>query len=276
MTQNAKTKEVKLVAGEEIIPDDQFTIADKVYGDRHFVRKGEGYEEVTKPPVTPIRVHQDRTYIMSDAASFVTAIEKCGGDPKTGIIFYQGDYGKNNTRITMFFDEKTRRESIVLPLTLSLEMQSFFNSDDLAGTGEFDQKSFLKLIDTFPECVSADSMTAAILRGNVEKMQLSTEIKFESNLDKDNLEFVYKEKTGGAQTGKLPKKLMLTLPYYEGSSNKIEIGVDLEVVMPKNEGEKPVFTITNIKHERTEREALKSEIESLGEELYQWVFCNGK
>ena len=64
-----------------------FPIQDKVYGERHFVRDGTKFVEVTKAPVTPVRVHTDRTYIMSDASSFIAAVSKYG-KPDEGVIFF--------------------------------------------------------------------------------------------------------------------------------------------------------------------------------------------
>ena len=264
------TQEVQLTVGKPVIPDDHITFIDKAYGERHFLRNESGYEEVTNPLVNPVRVHADRKYTMSDSAAFVAAINKSGGVPADGIIFYQGNYGQNNTVVTMFFDQNTRQEFIKLPLKNSLELRQFLGKGD---EKTFDQKAFLKLIDTFPECLSVDSLP--LFRAMVEKLQLSTTIDFESNADKDNLTFIYKEKTGGDQTGRIPKTLELYLPFYEGSDNRIAINVDLEVTTPREEGKKPELKLVNVKHERTEREALKREIASLQESLEGWTFVNG-
>lgn len=254
-------KRFELSFGPTAIPKETFTIVDKVYGERYYVRKGEDYIEVTKPPVVPVRVHEDRSYIMNDSASFIDAVKKYG-DKSAGIVFY------DKSAITMFFSEDSRKESIRLPLALSLEFRSFLGGKEKT----FDQKGFLKTLETFPECVE----NVAVLIPMIEKVQLSTSIEFESNADPNNVTFIYQEKSGGNQTGRLPKKLTLTLPYFEGSENTVEIDADLEVTMPKEEGSKPLFKLVNIKHERTEREAIKSEINSLSENLYGWLFVNGK
>jgi hypothetical protein len=261
-------KEVSLTVGDAVLPADQFTIQDKAYGERNFVRDGETYREVTKDPVVPVRTHSDRSYVMHDPASFISAVSKYG-DKSKGIIFYNGAHGQDGTLVTMFFEEDSRKESIKLPLAWSLEFKSFLNGKEKA----FDQKGFLKLLDTFPECVSS---AVATLRPAVEKIELSTAIDFVSNLDTDNLTFIYQEKTGGNQTARLPKKLAIELPFYEGSSNKVTIIADLDVTMPKEEGAKPQFKLSNVKHERTERDALKSEIASLSAALAGWLFVNGK
>ncbi len=266
---NEETQEVRLTVGKSVIPADLLTYDDPVYGKRVFIRTGEQYTEVTKPPKEPIRTHADRTYSMHESGDFVAAIQKCGAKPETGIIFFQGAYGQNDTVVTMFFDEKTREEKISLPLQKSLELRQFFNRKP--GTGEFAQKDFLKLLDTFPECIE----NVNTLRPNVEHMQMNATIDFESKIDPNNIVFTYKER-GGSQDGKIPRKLKLTMPFYEGSEKRVEIEVDVEINMPKEEGAKPVFTLVNVKHERTEREALKAEIASLQEKLPDWTFVNGK
>ena len=262
-------KEIKLV-GDQPIPADILVYKDPVYGERVFTRDGFKYTEQTKEPLQPIRTHADRTYVMHDSTSFIAAVIKYGDDKK-GIIFYELAFSQaeKSGAVTMFFDEDSRKERINLPLTRSLEFRNFLNGPEKT----FNQKAFLKLIDTFPECISGGVGT---LRPMIEKIQLSTEIEFESNLDSDNLTFIYKEKTGGNQTGTLPKKLALSLPFFEGSENKISIEADLEVTMPKEEGAKPTFKLVNVKHERTEREALTAEINSLQTKLTGWQFVNGK
>lgn len=269
----SENQEVVLTVGKPVIPADYLTFKDATYGERHFVRNGEGYDEVTKDPVEPIRVHADRQYIMHESVAFVDAVEEYG-NKDTGIIFFEllSDLPGIAGAVTMFFDQSSRKEKITLPLARSLEFRSFLNGKEKM----FSQKDFLKLIDTFPECIEIDSSNVNVFRAMVEKLQLSTKIDFESNADPRNLTFIYQERSGGDQTGSIPKKITLVLPYFEGSGNKVVIDADLEVTTPKNEGEKPSFKLGNVKHERTEREALKMEIDSLQSKLAGWLFVNGK
>ena len=261
-------EEVTLTVKKQDIPADILFYEDKVYGKRVFVRNGTEYEEKTKPLVNPILVHKPREYVMHDSASFIAVVSQYG-DREKGIVLYTGNIGANDTVVTMFFEEDSRSEFVKLPLKNSLELRSFLGTGKEKG---FAQKDFLKLIDTFPENIS----NLGTLRPMVERIQLTTEIDFESNLDTDNLTFIYKEKSGGNQTGRLPKKLSLSLPFYEGSSNSVAIEVDLEVTVPKEDGAKPTFKLSNVKHERTEREALTAEIATLSSALSGWMFVNGK
>lgn len=258
-------KEVKLVTGDATVPADMLMYVDPERGQRCFVRKGSEYQEVTKDPKEPLWVHKLRDHAMRDAESFVAFVKQYG-DPKKGSVFYSSGAGERFT-VTMFFDAMNREESVELTFSRSLELQTFLGK----GPGAImNQKQFLKTLETFPECI--ESVTA--IRAMVERLQMSKEIKFESNLDPDNLTFIYSEK-GGQQEGKLPKKIMLTLPFFEGSENRIRIEVDLDVEMPKSEGDKPSFKLENVKHARTERDAVKAEIDSMKQKLSGWLFLNG-
>lgn len=260
-------KEIKLLMSDQTVPVDYILYDDPIYGKRIFVRQGTGYKEETKPTPEPVRIHADRAYTMNDASSFVAAVQKYG-DPMSGIIFY------DEIGVTMFFDEDSRTEKVSLPLTASHQLGAFFKADEdgVGVRGTFTQKEFLKLLDTYPECIS----NISTLRPMVEKVQLSTTIDFEANLDPNELTFIYQEKSGGNQTGKLPKKLMLTLPYFEGSMNTVTIAVDLEITKPYSDTEKPIFTLTNINYQRILREALVMEIVELQKLLPEdWIFVHG-
>lgn len=262
-------QEVQLTVGKTVIPADFFTIPDKTYGERHFVREEQGYTEVTKDPVEPIRPHVDRLYVMHEPQSFIDAVNKYG-DYKTGVIFYELLHGGSGT-ITMLFDHDNRKEKIVLPLARSLEFRTF-----LAGPSkEFSQKEFVKALNAFPECVKVEDFT--LFRGMAEKLEVSTTVDVESNVDRDNITLMFKATNNTQATGRLPKKFKLALPFFEGSKNIVEIDVDLEIKTPRTEtDEKPKFILANIKHERTEREALQLEIATMQATLKNWQFINGK
>lgn len=254
-------KELKLIVGDRPVPADMLVYSDPCYGERVFVRKGAEYIEQTKTPKEPVWVHSKRNYVMKDPAAFVAAVSQFGNSDD-GVIFYGPE------RVVMFFDETNREESIALPLAKSLELAAFLGKGPSA---VFSQKQFLKTLETYPECVQ----NVVNIRAMVERLQMSKEIAFESNLDPDNITFIYIEK-GGQQEGKLPKKLILMLPYFEGSEKKITIEADLDVEMPKAEGEKPTFKLEDVKHARTEKEALWLEIEGLRTALECWLFLNGE
>ena len=254
-------RKVKMILGDQAVPADMLIYDDPVYGNRMYVRKGTEYVEQTKTPKEPVWVHNLRKYVMSNSASFVAAVSQFGNSDD-GVIFYGPE------RVVMFFNEANREESIGLPLALSMEMRAFLgDGPGVAGS----QKSFLTALETYPECIT-DAVT---IRAMVERLQMSKEIKFESNLDPDNITFLYSER-GGQQECKLPKKLTLVLPYFEGSGNKVTIEAVLDVGMPQAESEKPSFKLENPKYARTEREALQLEIKSLQAALPGWLFLNGK
>ncbi len=255
-------KEVKMILGNNPAPADMLVFDDPTYGKRVFVRQGGNqYKEETKPPKEPVWIHNKREFEMDDARAFVGAVTRYG-KPAEGVVFYSAE------KITMFFNAMNREESITLPLKLSLELTAFLGE----GPGIIrSQKSFLKALETYPECVKDVTM----IRAMAERLQMSKEITFESNLDPDNISFVYTEK-GGKQEGKMPKKLTLNLPYFEGSESRIEIEVALSVEMPTKPDEKPAFKLENVKHERTEKDALALEVQGLQQKLPEWLFLHGE
>jgi hypothetical protein len=253
-------QEIKLTLCGGKKPQDGFSINDKVYGERHFIREGDRYKEVTLPPLIPVRTLKDRSYTVTDSASFVSYVKRYG-NPDEGIIFF------NSTGVVMFFDEKNRVEKVSLPFAKSLELIAFLGNDN---GKEFDQKRLAKTIETFPEVV-ADS---DILLPCLTLLQMSKQVDFESNIDPHNHTFIYKDKSGD-QTTRLPKQIVLNLPYFEGSVNKVNVLADFEVEMPTSAGAKPVFRLHNPRAERTEREAVEKEIETIKAELPGWMFVQG-
>lgn len=262
-TAESKKKGVVLKVEETAIPKDNFTIIDKEYGERHFVRHGSHYEEVTKTPIKPVRTHADRQYSIRDTESFIAYVNRYGKD-KDGIIFY------NDKGLKMLFEESNRKEFVSLPFGSSLELRSFLG--EYGTSKEFTQKQFFKVLETFSDCLGEQ---AKILLPSVERLRLDSQIEFESNIDPHDMIFTYKDKAG-LQTTHIPKKLVLTLPYFEGSNILIDLAVDLEVSKPRNENDKPYFTLTDPKAERTERDALDEEINVIKDGLPEWMFVHGK
>lgn len=246
--------------GEMGVPKDHISFKDGEHGERHFVRKGEGYEEVTKPLPEPVRIHRDRVYRLNDTESFIKYVGKYG-NPKKGIIFC----GEND--LNMFFDEVSRAEKIHLPFSQSLEVMTFLGK---TGTKEFTQKEFVKALETFPDVVEGGN----ILLPNVERLKIETEVNFESNIDQRDHVFMYKERDG-SQTARIPKQIVLTLPFFERSSNQTLITADLEIERPRSENEKPKFTLVNPRHERTLREAFNAEVVLIKAALKDWTFVCG-
>lgn len=247
--------------GEAGFPKDHLSIKDGVHGERHFVREGDGYKEVTNPLPEPIRIHSDRLYQLNDTESFIKYVGKYG-NPKKGIIFC----GKN--AITMFFDEVSREEKIFLPFTHSLELTTYLGP---TGRKEFTQKDFVKALETFPDVVEEHRF----LLPNVERLKIETQVDFESNLDQRDHVFMYKEKDG-SQTARIPKQIVLTLPFFERSKNKVVITADLEIERPRSEDQKPKFILINPRHERTAREAFEVEVEDIKTALKDWTFIWGQ
>lgn len=253
---------IKLAVHRDEIPKDHLVFKDEDYGERHFLRDGHGYKEVTNDPIEPVYVRTARGYTMNDAASFTTYVNKYGNST-TGIVFY------NNTCVTMFFDERKRNEFVYLPLNKSTEAVCFFGEE--LRSKDSTQKEFVELLALFSECVDGYEKILPL----VERIKVDTTIEFESSVDPRNIKLMYVEKAGN-QTAEIPKEIKLIFPYFEGSKNKIEVMAKFEIKAPKEAGAMPVFSLSDPRYERTKRNALNAEMESLKKELPKWMFVNGE
>lgn len=254
-------EELKLKIEGTEKPADYFILPDKERGERYFVKDGHGYKEVTLASTAPVRPHENRIYTFTDTKSFISYVMQYG-DFMEGIIFF------NEKGVKMYFDEISRVEQVSLPFEKSLELRTFLGS---GGSKAFTQKAFLKALEMFPKCVT----DAASLIPNIERLQISSIVEFESNIDPHNLTFMYQDKAG-KQTGTLPKRLELRLPYFEGSENNMIIVADIEIEKPKSETEKPIFTLTDPMAERTERDAVNAEVATISKALPTWMFIRHK
>lgn len=256
-------KELKVGVGLQEKPEDRLTIIDSELGrERHFTREGAGYKEITTGSLEPRRKVRDRSYRMNTARSFVDYITE-HGDAEKGIIFAR------ERGLQMFFSEASRDQGIVLPFERSLERDTFLGD----GNGRsFNQKDFVRALEMFPDCIEQNAN--GILLAAIEHIDVSVAIEFESNIDPNNFIFSYSEK-GGDQTGRIPKKLRISMPYFEGSSVETEVDVELIVEVPKSPGDGLWFVLREPKHKRTLRDALDKEVNSIKGQLPDWLFVNG-
>lgn len=250
-----------VLTGKAEKPEDYICVIDVEYGERHFVRDGAGYKEVTKPSKKPVRTHSDRSYVVSEAESFISYIERYG-NPDDGIIFF------NDAGLTMFFEENSRVESVRLPLKPSLELRVFLG-DNATGKA-FWQKDLVKAFEMFPEVADVKTILPY-----VEKLKLDINTEIESDVDPRNHVFVFKEKQGN-QTANIPKQINFRMPYFEGSKVNLDILVDFEIRRPMQPPDKVTFVLGNPKAERTKRDAIKAEIEQIQAALGGWMFVQGE
>lgn len=240
---------------------DFFTVQDKDYGERLFVRDGESYKEVTKPQLEPVHIHKNRTYTTHTAEAFISYVGKYG-DIREGIIFY------SENGLIMFFSEKARDESVNLPFTLSLEVLTFLGPQNLKN---FTQKDFVKTLDAFSSIVK----DYASIVPNIERLQLKTTLEFDGDTSADTYTFIY-QGPSGKQTGSIPKQINLRAPIFEGSKNIFDIKLDLEIKQPQDAKEKAICTLTCPMFDRIRREAVEAEVKDINEALTDWLFIQGK
>ena len=244
--------------------EDHLSFEDPAFGGiRHFLREDKGYKEVTKnnAPVLPHNP-KPRTYTAENTQSFISFLGK-HGKAAEGIIFSKG------FNVQAYLNEESRDEVVKFKLMTSLELISILGADGSEKT--FKQKEFARIVEAFPDVFGGREELLA----NITKVKIDTNTQFESNIDPNNIKLYYEE-TNGKQEASIPKRLKLTLPYFEGSDNIIKIDIDIDIHKPSADNGDLTFTLSDFKAGKTERDAIKAEVDKLKAELTDWLFIAGE
>lgn len=259
MSKNKATQDEKDTTKDS--PEDIIKFTDGDFGERTFLRQGEGYREVSSDKTLEKKnFHRNRRYTFTDLQSFITY---CGlyGDPKQGIIFY------NPSEVIMYLGEKNREESVQYNFTLSQELMLFLGREGKSRS--FFQKDLYKCLSSYPE-----SFEPADIVPKIRSLKISASIEIQSEIGDSEHKFLFQEKNG-KQTCSLPKEVVLEIPYFDGSKHIIKIKTGLEVIKPQSSDEKVTFVLENTYYDKIKAEALKQEIDFMKHELNEWTFLKG-
>jgi len=93
----------------------------------------------------------------------------------------------------------------------------------------------------------------------------------------DNNNYTFAVKIGDAEsTVRLPQFIYVSIEIFNESGFFQDVEIELEVIKPKSEQEKPVFTLQCPKLDRYIREAVKYEIDKVKAELDGYLIVTGK
>lgn len=135
------------------------------------------------------------------------------------------------------------------------------------------QKQFIEFLKRRPE---GEIKEFDYLFASAQKLSLATVITGDYEYeDNNNLVVNFKIKDSESTT-RLPKFLLVTLPLIQGSEQLYEIEVEMEFSSPRNEGEKPGFTLTIPKFERYWHQAVEDEAKILKESLEGYLILSGQ
>jgi len=134
-----------------------------------------------------------------------------------------------------------------------------------------DQKKFIEFLkrrdNELPEVEA--------LISSLQTLKLASEIRFDGDYDdRNNYNFAIKVKDFEGNT-KLPNMLTIHIPLINESDFVQDIEVELEVIKPTGEGQKPLFVMTCPKFDRYWKQAVKHEIEVLKEALPNYYILAG-
>ncbi len=136
-----------------------------------------------------------------------------------------------------------------------------------------DQKqfiNFLKKRDPEKELPETEALIASL-----QTLKLASEIRFDGDYDdRNNYNFAIKVKDMEGNT-KLPNLLTINIPLINESDFALDMEIELEVIKPKGEGEKPWFKLACPKFDRYWKQAVKHEIEVLKKALPDYHILAG-
>ncbi|MCK5236921.1 MAG: DUF2303 family protein [Deltaproteobacteria bacterium] len=238
-------------AGDKL--PEQFIHTDGEGKARLFVRNGKWTYELQKTNEhEPPSKHFGRNHSIIDTEGLAAYMNTFMSDVEA-ITFI------NSQGIKAYHNAMNREESAERRFRRSLEYKALLGKD---GVETFGQKALLTILETYPEVLNVEGQDP-MLTEKVRIICVQKDITLESNLDPDNLSFIYKEKQG-EQSGKMPRKIQLEMPIFEGSPHKYIIDIEVELETDNGNIE---FTLINHRHERDIKLAVQDELETLKDVL---------
>lgn len=233
------------------------------------VRPQEGTESVRiiHEPVATRRIHEwnQQKYNLSSMSAVIDFVERKGTVENT-VIFY------NNSDVRVILDDSIQDRPLdqaIYPFNLS---DQFKNWNEVFGRGMNQKKlaDFLRRLE-LDELPDRDMLVA-----NVRKLQVITEIKGDYEYDEaGNVSVVYKESNGREGLMALPSLIEPYVPILNESEYESSIEVELELIKPKSEDEKPAIILTCPKKDLYIKDAIEYEVDRLKKALPDYLILAG-
>jgi len=183
----------------------------------------------------------------------VAELVKIKGNKENTVIFY------NDRHVGIILNDS------ILDRPKDYATYTFTLSDELAAWSSLfnkyiDQRSFVNFLKRRkPEEVDhAESLMAKI-----QNLKIATEILGDYQYDDNNNFTVMFKAKDKEDSITLPSVLTLQVPFFYGSNKVMSIEIEMEMVKPRNENEKPGFKLTCLKYDLYHREAVEYEVERL-------------
>ena len=181
------------------------------------------------------------------------------------VIFY------NESAINIIMDDTVMdrpQDTACYTFKLSDEFEEWAN---LFGK-QLDQRSFVEFLKKRPdgEVVDVDNILA-----NIQNLKVATEIIGDYQFDDNNNYSVFFKTTDGESSVKLPKSILFNQVILNGSDKVFAIEVELELIKPREEREKPRFSLNCPKYDQLKKEAAEYEVDRLKESLPDYLILAG-
>lgn len=200
-----------------------------------------------------------------DSIESVADLIKAKGSKEHSVIFY------NDRVVGIVLDDSIMdkpKDRANYHFELSNELKAWKN---LFGP-VIDQRSFVNFLkQRKPEEVKY----VEELMAKIQNLKIATEILGDYQYD-DNNNFTVMFKTkDGEKNVTLPSSIYLSLPFLYGSNKAMDVEIEMELVKPRSENEKPGFKLTCLKYDQYLREAVEHEIKRLKEMLPGYLILAG-
>ena len=205
-------------------------------------------------------------YTLQSIQSVIDLV-KCRGTEELTFIFY------TDKQIQVLLDdskEKRQKDSAFY----SFESSPLLKDWNAVIGNTIDQKKFIEFLkkrDNIIELPEAEALISAL-----QTLKLATEVRWDGDYDdRNNYNFAIKVRDMEGNT-RLPNMLTIHIPMINESDFVVDVDIELEVIKPQGEGQKPLFVLSCPKYDRYWKEAVKHEIKILKDALPNYYILAGK
>ncbi|ABR48550.1 hypothetical protein Amet_2396 [Alkaliphilus metalliredigens QYMF] len=232
------------------------------------VKEGTETLKLIHEPMQTRKIHEwnKRDYDLESLQAVIDLVER-KGTLENSMIFY------STSSIRVILDDSIQDRP------LDHATYKFQISDELHNWKQvFGQRLKQKeLVDFLKRLDDDEVQNREELIMNVRKLQVMTEIKGEYRYDDDgNVSVMYKESNGREGLMALPRYIFITLPILNEGDHKPTLELELELIKPKAEDEKPAIVITCPKLKKHMDDAVKCEIDKLKSALPEHLIIAGR
>ena len=215
---------------------------------------------------TPIYTYKGFSYT-ADSTDSLIALVKAKGSKANAIVAYNAD------GIEVILDDtivERKQDRLAYKFKNSIQFEEWKNI--LTRGCSFDQKEFIKFLQRREtgEIENIESLMASI-----QQFKYVTNIAGDFTYD-DNNNYNFAIKIGDAEgTVRLPQFVFAKIEIYLESGLVQTMEIEMEVIRPRGEGEKPMFNLSCPKLSRYMQEAVDYEIKKLKKELDGYLIVAG-